>query len=621
MIFVTSKIKQKINNKKIPTTLFFSFFPFPKSFHTYHTFHNTFHHPHPYPKDVINNNNIINKNVYNNSNKIKCSFFSYSYYHYHFSNIRSISSLPSLSSSISSIFNNIKIYKNNNNKDNKNNETTTATTILPQNNLFHPLSKSPIKEMRERGELIKRFGKCPICETIHKSETIPESDVSGKNAEDVSKSKVVNDNSTTTTTSGGGGQINYECPDCGYPTHCSYEHYNLDLMQHKNLVCNMLREVNEDDHDLRSGRRMVEFDFPSAQPSDEQVNLSNWDTFLYTRGFPSLDSERSLRHVSKLLTYPITIASTLHQYGPYTTGDRLTHEGLKSLTALRTILHPKEALSQDIKTLRPEEEIIRIFILDAKAEAQLPLYLYNQISYLFPGVPFHIHFVGPQALPKGGEPHTTHYNHRLSFTWGNNLFSVDIDDESSNSKNNNSDDNQEINKENDNSKEISKENKEHEGSSYFSMMGPFDPYSDVFFLFSPGIGQMNQKRIWKKTLRKLLKTKCSIFITGFDENDLKTEVLAIEGDEDYEFDWLLHPGKNIFQSLKKDINLQDVRIGINTNWGIFGIRGKRYDVKTYEEDGRGVMKGDDDDDDDEYYEYEEEIKEIEDGEDKKKKTI
>ncbi|CAG8523015.1 3927_t:CDS:10 [Diversispora eburnea] len=338
--------------------------------------------------------------------------------------------------------------------------------------------------MRERGELIKRFGKCPICETIHKSEPIPKND------------------------------------DCGYPTHCSYEHYNLDLMQHKNLICNMLREVNEDDHDLRSGRRMVEFDFPSAQPLDEQVNLSNWDTFFYTRGFPSLDSKRSLRHVSKLLTYPITIASTLHQYGPYTTRDRLTHEGLKSLT---------EALSQDIKTLRPEEEIIRIFILDAKAEAQLPLYLYNQISYLFPGVPFHIHFVGPQALPKGGEPHTTHYNHRLSFTWGNNLFNV-VD--------------------------------EHEGSSYFSMMGPFDPYSDVFFLFSPGIGQISQKRIWKKILRKLLKTKCSIFITGFDENDLKTEVLAIEGDEDYEFDWLLHPASVLATTLITCVSLSSSIISL-----------------------------------------------------------
>ncbi|KAF0374542.1 zinc-finger of mitochondrial splicing suppressor 51-domain-containing protein [Gigaspora margarita] len=74
----------------------------------------------------------------------------------------------------------------------------------------------------------------------------------------------------------------------------------------------MLREFNEDMHDLISGRKMKEFEFLSSQPLDEEVNLLNWDTYLYTRGFPSI------YHVSKLLTYLITIVSVLHQNGPYT---------------------------------------------------------------------------------------------------------------------------------------------------------------------------------------------------------------------------------------------------------------------------------------------------------------
>lgn len=35
----------------------------------------------------------------------------------------------------------------------------------------------------------------------------------------------------------------------------------MDKEHHKH-VCGTLREVNEDEHDLRSGRRMKEFEFP-----------------------------------------------------------------------------------------------------------------------------------------------------------------------------------------------------------------------------------------------------------------------------------------------------------------------------------------------------------------------
>jgi len=59
--------------------------------------------------------------------------------------------------------------------------------------------------------------------------------------------------------------------------------------------------------------------------------MANWDVLLYTRDFPTTDSERSLRHVSKVLTYPITIAAVLHKHGPFTLKNRLTSEGLKSL--------------------------------------------------------------------------------------------------------------------------------------------------------------------------------------------------------------------------------------------------------------------------------------------------
>ena len=61
--------------------------------------------------------------------------------------------------------------------------------------------------------------------------------------------------------------------------------------------------------------------------------MGTWDVFFYTRGFPSIDSDRSRRHVSKLLTFPATIGATLHENSPYSTrNQRLTAEGLRSMT-------------------------------------------------------------------------------------------------------------------------------------------------------------------------------------------------------------------------------------------------------------------------------------------------
>lgn len=60
--------------------------------------------------------------------------------------------------------------------------------------------------------------------------------------------------------------------------------------------------------------------------------MANWDVLFYTRSFPSMDSDRSMRHVSKLLTYPLTIASVLHQSSPYKYGEQVTAEGMRSIS-------------------------------------------------------------------------------------------------------------------------------------------------------------------------------------------------------------------------------------------------------------------------------------------------
>ena len=66
---------------------------------------------------------------------------------------------------------------------------------------------------------------------------------------------------------------------------------------------------------------------------DQAISFANWDIFWYTRGFPSMDTERMRRNASKLLTYPMTVASVLHQNSGLTlSNQRVTPEGIRSLT-------------------------------------------------------------------------------------------------------------------------------------------------------------------------------------------------------------------------------------------------------------------------------------------------
>jgi splicing suppressor protein 51 len=109
-------------------------------------------------------------------------------------------------------------------------EVPEKTLILEQDDLFHVLSQSPLPAMRDRAAIINKYGVCPVCDTHHEK--------------DDKKHPV------------------FDCPDCGHPTHCCEEHYQQGKAAHQEN-CAILREMNQDDHDLRSGRPMREFEFPS----------------------------------------------------------------------------------------------------------------------------------------------------------------------------------------------------------------------------------------------------------------------------------------------------------------------------------------------------------------------
>ena len=191
--------------------------------------------------------------------------------------------------------------------------------LLQPNNLFHPFSSSPSPEIRKRAQFMKTNAYCP--HPGHHKKRLPTS------PDDLEARKVEGKTSFPP------AHVRFECPDCGIPVYCSEDHWADDYEAHIE-ICELLRQANEDDHDLRSGRTFPEFEYPPPRAEEFLVNLTNWDTYMYTRDFDAINEARPMRQVTRLLTYPLTLASVLHEYSPYNIrkGGRLTMEGLKSLT-------------------------------------------------------------------------------------------------------------------------------------------------------------------------------------------------------------------------------------------------------------------------------------------------
>lgn len=189
-----------------------------------------------------------------------------------------------------------------------------SRVLLQPNNLFHSYTNSPSPQIRKRAAFMKQNAYCPHPE--HQATRMPTSPL---------------DLEARKTGSMPPAHVRYECPDCGIPVSCSEQHFVSDYENHLE-ICDILREINEDDHDLVSGRFFPEFEYPGPQMEEAQVNMTNWDTLMYSREFTAINDERSMRQATRLLTYPITIGSVLHELSPYGLKDKLTPEGLRSLT-------------------------------------------------------------------------------------------------------------------------------------------------------------------------------------------------------------------------------------------------------------------------------------------------
>ncbi len=191
--------------------------------------------------------------------------------------------------------------------------------LLQPNNLFHAFSNSPSPEIRRRAAFMKSQAYCP--HPSHRQTRLPTAPNDPEARKDNSKASLPP------------AHVRFECPDCGIPVSCSEEHWADDYESHME-ICDILREINEDDHDLRSGRFFPEFEYPGPQIEEALANMTNWDTYMYSREFRANNDPRSMRQATRLLTYPMTIGSILHELSPYNIrrGGRLTTEGLKSLS-------------------------------------------------------------------------------------------------------------------------------------------------------------------------------------------------------------------------------------------------------------------------------------------------
>ncbi|KAI1766384.1 PXA domain-containing protein [Hypoxylon sp. FL1150] len=417
-------------------------------------------------------------------------------------------------------------------------ENQSRSPILRPDDLFHSFTNSPIPEIRRRAAFIRQHAHCPHPD--HQPTRVP----NGANASpDASKSGVH-----------AAAHVDFECPDCGIPVYCSEKHWADDYEAHLQ-ICDTLRQINEDDHDLRSGRFFPEFEYAGPQLEEAAVNMTNWDTFLYTREFEAVNNDRSMRQVTRLLTYPVTIGSILHELSPYNIrkGGRLTPEGLKSLSALRYTLHPPRTGSgAEIKGLRPEAPPVRIFILGARAESSLPRNVWVQLAHLFPRGKFHLIFVGPESMANRDDEFP------LPPRTASNPFGAIVEDRVWPTM--------KI------STIVDYYHTLHKTGQFY----PYDPYFDCFVMFHPGLGHPASSHEWTETVPLLLETKAPIIVTGYTQYDMDRDIDWVRKTCGGEFDILMEPGENTFRSLRWDLNdldPQDVTCG---NWGVWAFRGKRY---------------------------------------------
>lgn len=297
-------------------------------------------------------------------------------------------------------------------------------------------------------------------------------------------------------------------------------------------------------------------------------------------------------------------------------------------SALRLTLHGATG-TPETEEASIDKPQMRIFILGARAESSLPHHVWEQLTLLFPAALFHLYFIGPQvSLPKPPATASTTASSDPTSEAGSQSASTSSSPREEASASVKSDEQKPVYLPNvyepptpapiSRHKRTRSSIERYGVPSYTVPYTPqltitgmqcdyhevhaqfqdtFDPYTDLFFMFSPGFGfpsptsmsdvtgepllQIESPTEWGPVLPLLLATKCPIFVTGFSPADVERDIKSMSRAPGVagEFDWVITPGENGFGSEKWEVADFDPRVMVKTNWGIWGIRGKRRDVR------------------------------------------
>lgn len=269
---------------------------------------------------------------------------------------------------------------------------------------------------------------------------------------------------------------------------------------------------------------------------------------------------------------------------------------------------------------------MRIFILGARAESSLPPHVWEQLCMLFPSALFHLYFIGPQvSLPRPadwdkkptaqknakqnaaseGAPETASQIPEVTKKEEKPVYLPNVYEPPTPAPI------MRLKRTRDSIQQYGVPSytvpytpqltitgmQAHYSEVHPQFMETLDPYTDCFFLFAPGFGfpspsstneetgepllQIASPSEWGNVIPQLLASKCPIFVTGFSPADVERDVRSLSTASEVagEFDWVITPGPNAFGSEKWEVADFDPRVMVKANWGLWGIRGKRRDVR------------------------------------------
>jgi len=159
--------------------------------------------------------------------------------------------------------------------------------------------------------------------------------------------------------------LRFSCLESGFPSHCSADCYAEDRI-HTQYVDD-LRTIHLDLMDLHSGRKFPEFDMPQAKSLGDELQSAisgGWDTYLKSREF-NLKFHTSGRHVSHLLTYPLSVAYGLLKVQP---------------------------------ELASTEGPLKLIFVGSRAETRLPAKAWRELACLFKFGQLELEMVGHEVL-------------------------------------------------------------------------------------------------------------------------------------------------------------------------------------------------------------------------------